>query len=106
MLDFEHKPPRGPEDISLSETGKFLLKQTSRWDTLDILGRGACSEVVDSFGEDEVPLDTEPFADLTRGVLDEAVKIVDGNGMSAFVNGMHGLRIDLLARVAEVETRT
>jgi hypothetical protein len=98
MLEFVQKPPKGPEEVSLSETGKVVLESRLNWNQLEALGRGACSELVDSFGEAGPPRDSEGkivLAETTGFLLTEAAELLSDSSLHAFVNGIERLRLDL-----------
>lgn len=89
MLEFAHKPPRNPEDIIFSDTDRMILERAKigpYWDRIDGLGQAACSELIDTFGDDapETLDDLHPF---NRHVLDQAVEILGTNLIHAFANG-------------------
>jgi hypothetical protein len=97
MLEFAHKPPRGPEDVSLSETGKVVLESASGWNQVDSLGRAACSELVDSFGESGPPRNAKGNIDIkdSTDMLSQASEVLTDGSMHAFVNGMNFMRLEL-----------
>lgn len=97
MLEFAHKPPRSPEDVSLSETGKVLLESRQSQDQISGLGQAACSELVDAFGESGPPRSPEGGIVLAEasGFLIEAAELLNSSDMNAFTTGLNLLRKDL-----------
>ncbi|HET7059786.1 MAG TPA: hypothetical protein VFH99_00490 [Candidatus Saccharimonadales bacterium] len=107
MLKFAHRPPRGPEDITLSEGGKLLLKESSVSPKVDgfilaILGRSAFTEIADSFDGDKIGIeDTDHFYRLTSGLREQSELILAEHN-ACFENGLHSMYLELDRRGEEL----
>jgi hypothetical protein len=88
MLDFANRPPRSQEDVSLSDTGKILLKLASErgdYRSLVAYGHSARSDIIDSFAGHEI--DVTSVVLISHSVSLEGARIISDNAES-FAEGL------------------
>ena len=109
MLDFANIPPQGPEDITLSESGRALLENAHERsdDNLALLngiGAAAFTKIFDAYGgETSMPRARGEFVFEKRmpDALRQATAILSNSELSAFVTGMDNIRVELSHRYLE-----
>jgi hypothetical protein len=107
MLDINH-PPQGPEDITLSESGKVLLKIASKeglpprdksnWDTMNALGMAACSEIIDACGgAEEISRNNNDrfYLEIAREALVEVAETLNNRDLHAYLGGMQNYLLEM-----------